>query len=97
MRLAQTAVASLRVPEGIPGEPCPPPRNRGRKVAKNEVAADTLLNHRAGKGLGEPEIAGLGFPNHICNVVAGSQAARGEVHWESQPRSRAGQWVSERN
>jgi len=47
------------VSEPILADHLPPRRNRGRKVAQIEVAARSLLNHRVGKGLGKPEIAGF--------------------------------------
>ena len=58
--------------EGMLADRLPPRRNRGRKVAKIEVAARSLLNHRVGKGLGTLEMVGLGFPNHIHNPTVGS-------------------------
>jgi len=67
----------------------------GERPHKMKSPADTLLNHRAGKGLGEPEIAGLGFPNYIYDTIVGSQTAlAAKFHWESQPHSRADQWVN---
>ena len=62
LRLACRFTRGVAPQKVLPVGLLPIRQNRGRKSAQNETAAETLLNHPVGKGLGKHEIAGFALP-----------------------------------